>query len=76
VPARAAIVTVRGLVVRTPLVPFAQRHSKQRAATIALADSDAPARLVQAGAIGGRGTVLVFDSGWLPYDAGVARMAR
>ena len=74
-PAGAAIMSVRGLVVRTPLVPFAQRHSKPQTATIALADPDAPARLVQPGVVGGRGTMVVFDSGWLSYDKGVAEMA-
>jgi hypothetical protein len=76
VPAGAAIVSVRGLVIRTPVVPFSRRHEKQAAPKIALADPDAPARLLQPNVINGAGTMVVFDSGWMGYDAHVARMPR
>jgi hypothetical protein len=67
-PAGAAIVSVRGLVISTPLTSFAQRDQKHGEPAVALADPNAPAPLLE------RPGPVVFDSGWLHYDAGVARM--
>jgi hypothetical protein len=74
VPAGATIIAVRGLVVRTDVRSFAERHRPPVEARPQLVDPDAPPRLLQPGVVAdiakhGSSVVLEFDSGWLRFDA-------
>ncbi len=74
VPAQAQIVSVRGLVVRTPVNPFDARDHEPVRSMPRLLDPDAPPALISPDVLAdvrGQPTkpaVLILDSGWMPYE--------
>ena len=80
VPAGAEIVSVRGVLVRTPVSPFERRDAEAAQARVRIADPDVAPPPISPDVIRDvrddlpPRSMLIFDSGWMPFSSDVEDM--